>query len=384
MLNTYCSNRPGEIVPGTAGWPVPGYELRLVDEEGSALEGPAVGALHVRGDSCAAYYWRNQEKTKLSILGEWFATGDRCARNADGTYSHVGRVDDMLKVAGLWVSPVEVERVLTSHPSVAEAAIVGIRGTGTVRLVAYVRCANGAGDQALARELRVWCDERLSAHERPNLVTFVDDLPRTRNGKVQRYRLRQLATRAEHQHPDVTSALARTWSEILGLEVTGEDDFFALGGDSLTASELIFAIEEKFGARLAIGDLLAAPTVEQLANRIVNAGDPGANAPVRLLDPLAIGSELFMVPGIGCSVLQLRPLATALEHNVMLYGLPAWECVPAHETVTDEARWLVSGLRSLREAGPYWIGGHSSGGVVALEMGSHGLQGQTVNALQDC
>jgi acyl-coenzyme A synthetase/AMP-(fatty) acid ligase len=95
---------------GTSGWPVPGYEVRLVDEDGNVLDGPATGALQVRGDSCAACYWHQHEKTKSTMLGDWYATGDRYTRREDGAYSHVGRVDDMLKVGGLWVSPVDMEQ----------------------------------------------------------------------------------------------------------------------------------------------------------------------------------------------------------------------------------------------------------------------------------
>ena len=90
MLHIYCSNRPGQIRPGTTGWPVPGYELRLVDDDGAVVDGPAIGALHVRGDSCAAFYWHQHEKTKVSMLGSWFATGDRYERSEDGTYGTSG------------------------------------------------------------------------------------------------------------------------------------------------------------------------------------------------------------------------------------------------------------------------------------------------------
>ncbi len=114
MLHIYCSNAPGEVIAGTTGRAVPGYELRLVEIDGTVLEGPAVGALEVNGDSCAAYYWHQHEKSKHSMKGEWFATGDRYERREDGAYVYVGRVDDMLKVGGLWVSPIDMEHVLLS------------------------------------------------------------------------------------------------------------------------------------------------------------------------------------------------------------------------------------------------------------------------------
>lgn len=195
MLHIYCSNRPGRVELGTSGWPVPGYETRLVDDDGQVLEGPATGTLQVRGDSCAAYYWHQHEKTKSTMLGSWYVTGDRCTRREDGTYSYVGRVDDMLKVGGLWVSPVDVEQVLIEHPRVIGVGVVGVPIDGTTRLAAYVECVGG-GDSALADELRALCKRRLRRYEYPHLVFFVQELPRTLTGKVQRFRLREMATQA--------------------------------------------------------------------------------------------------------------------------------------------------------------------------------------------
>ena len=195
MLHIYCSNRPGRVRPGTTGWPVPGYELRLVDDAGTEVEGEGSGALLVRGDSCAAYYWHQHEKTKASMLGDWFATGDRYAREADGAYSYVGRVDDMLKVGGLWVSPVDMEHTLMEHARVGGVGVVGISIDGASRIAAYVQCAGAPGDDALADELRRWCKERMRRYEYPHVVVFVEELPRTLTGKVQRFRLREWALR---------------------------------------------------------------------------------------------------------------------------------------------------------------------------------------------
>jgi benzoate-CoA ligase len=192
MLHIFCSNAPGRIEPGTTGRPVPGYDLRIVDDDGAVVEGPAVGALEVRGDSCAAYYWHQHEKTKSCMRGDWFSTGDRYERRADGAYAYVGRNDDMLKVGGLWVSPVDMENELIAHPRVLGVGVVGIEVDGMSRVAAYVEC-DGDGDVALAQELRTWCKERMRRYEYPHVVTFVDELPRTLNGKVQRFRLRQLS-----------------------------------------------------------------------------------------------------------------------------------------------------------------------------------------------
>ena len=194
MLHIYCSNRPGEVVRGTTGRPVPGYELRLVDDDGAVLEGPAVGSLEVRGDSCAAFYWHQHEKTKRCMRGDWFASGDRYERRADGTYAYVGRSDDMLKIGGLWVSPVDMENVLIEHPAVAALGVVGATVDGQSRIAAFVELADGVtGDERLADELRAWCKDRMRRYEYPHVVRFVDALPRTLTGKVQRFMLRELA-----------------------------------------------------------------------------------------------------------------------------------------------------------------------------------------------
>jgi benzoate-CoA ligase len=201
MLHIYCSNRPGKVVPGTTGWPVPGYELRLVDERGEVLDGPAIGELQVRGDSCAAYYWHQHEKTKHSMRGDWFVSGDRYQRDADGTYTYVGRVDDMLKVGGLWVSPIDMEHVLSEHPSVDGVGVVGISIDGASRIAAYIQCTEGRGGETLAAELQVWCKERMRRYEYPHVVRFVDELPRTLTGKVQRFRLREWAEQIAREQP---------------------------------------------------------------------------------------------------------------------------------------------------------------------------------------
>jgi benzoate-CoA ligase len=128
------------------------------------------------------------------MLGGWFSTGDRYERRADGAYAYVGRVDDMLKVGGLWVSPVDMEHALLEHPRVAGVGVVGVHVDGLSRIAAYVECADAPGDDGLAEELREWCKARLRRYEYPHVVTFVDNLPRTLTGKVQRFRLRQWAS----------------------------------------------------------------------------------------------------------------------------------------------------------------------------------------------
>ena len=191
MLHIYCSNRPGAAAPGTSGKPVPGYELLLLDEAGEPVAAGEVGNLHVRGDSSLAFYWHQHEKTKAAIKGDLFFTGDRYRVDEDGNYVYEGRADDMIKIGGLWASPIEIENALVEHPRVLEAAAVGVDADFTTRVKAFVICRGDAGDEALVAELQDWCKSRLRRYEFPHFITFVDELPKTPTGKIQRYKLRE-------------------------------------------------------------------------------------------------------------------------------------------------------------------------------------------------
>lgn len=195
MLHIYCSNTLSDLAPGTSGRPVPGYELRRVNEQGLDVVAGEPGDLMVRGDSCAAYYWHQRAKTRFSMRGEWFHTGDRYTLDADGHFVYQGRSDDMIKVGGLWVSPADVEGCLVQHPAVSEAAVIGVLLDDMSRIKAFVICTSGVPTgpdaDALADELRQWCKDHLRRYEYPHVIEFVEDLPRTPTGKVQRYKLRE-------------------------------------------------------------------------------------------------------------------------------------------------------------------------------------------------
>jgi benzoate-CoA ligase len=193
MLHIYCSNTLDDLAPGTSGRPVPGYELRLVDQSGLDVGSGTPGDLLVRGGSCAAFYWHQREKTRHSMRGEWFCTGDRYIQTPEGEYTYLGRADDMMKVGGLWVSPADMEACLVRHPKVSEAAVIGVTVEEVSRIKAFVICKEPAPDpDALAEELRAWCKSSLRRYEYPHLVEFVEDFPRTATGKVQRFKLREL------------------------------------------------------------------------------------------------------------------------------------------------------------------------------------------------
>jgi benzoate-CoA ligase family protein len=189
LLHIFCSNTVGEPRPGSSGRPVPGYDLRLLDEDLDPTPPGETGNLYVRGDSALALYWRQHEKTKQTLLGDWVWTGDRYRQDADGFWWHQGRVDDMLKVGGNWVSPVEMEQTLAEHPAVFECAVVQVSVEGLTRIKAVV--VTGEPDpQRLTGELQQWCKQRLQRHEYPHTVEYATELPKTTTGKVQRYKLR--------------------------------------------------------------------------------------------------------------------------------------------------------------------------------------------------
>jgi benzoate-CoA ligase family protein len=192
MLHIFISNTPDELKPGSSGKPVPGYDAKILDEEGYPVEPGEAGYLSVKGDSAAAFYWRNHEKTKATMQGDWLFAGDWYRVDEEGFYWYEGRSDDMIKVSGLWVSPVEVESTLIDHDAVIEAAAVGIPLDDLTRVKAYVILREGyEGTESLVEELQDWCKDRLKRYQYPHLVQFVDDLPRTVTGKIQRFKLRQ-------------------------------------------------------------------------------------------------------------------------------------------------------------------------------------------------
>jgi benzoate-CoA ligase len=192
MLHIFLSNRAGAVEYGTTGRPVPGYEIELRDEAGHPVPDGEVGDLYIKGPSAAVMYWNNREKSRATFLGEWIRSGDKYCRQPNGCYVYAGRSDDMLKVSGQYVSPVEVEMVLVQHDAVLEAAVVGVDHGGLVKTRAFVVLKREfAASEILADELKVFVKDRLAPHKYPRDIVFVDDLPKTATGKIQRFKLRE-------------------------------------------------------------------------------------------------------------------------------------------------------------------------------------------------
>jgi benzoate-CoA ligase len=197
MTHIFMSNRPGDNRPGTSGKPVPGYAVRIADEQGRDVTPGEIGDLYVAGPTSALMYWNNRERTKLTFQGPWTRSGDKYYVDEDGYYVYAGRSDDMLKVSGQYVSPFEVEAALMSHASVLEAAVVGVDDENQLtKPWAYVVLKEGiAGDEALAEALKAHVKAALPPHKYPRRVVFMGELPKTATGKIQRFRLRELAAK---------------------------------------------------------------------------------------------------------------------------------------------------------------------------------------------
>jgi len=194
-LHIFISNRPGAVRPGTSGTVVPGYEARLVDDQGEPVADGHPGRLLVRGDSIATGYWCRVATTRQVFAGEWLRTGDTYVRSEDGFYTCLGRTNDLIKAGGIWVSPTEVEARLVQHTSVAECAVVGHRDAEGLEEV--VACVVPMPGQAVdGEELIAFCREGLAAFKRPRQVLVLEGLPKTATGKIQRVVVREIAAEA--------------------------------------------------------------------------------------------------------------------------------------------------------------------------------------------
>ena len=190
MLHIFLSNQPGRVRYGTTGWPVPGYQVELRNELGHPVPRGEVGDLFIQGPSSALMYWHNREKSNETFRGGWTKSGDKYVENDDGTFTYSGRSDDMLKVSGIYVSPFEIESTLMEHDSVLEAAVIGVEDAeGLTKTKAFVVLK--AGHQADEAMLKAFVKEKLAPYKYPRSIEFIEELPKTATGKIQRFRLRE-------------------------------------------------------------------------------------------------------------------------------------------------------------------------------------------------
>src|SRR5262245_48215767 len=193
-LYGFIGNRPGRIRVGSTGEVLPGFEAKVVDDDSQAVGPDEVGTLLVRGDSTSPFYWNKHHKSQETMLGDWLNTGDKFRYDAEGFYWYAGRTDDMLKVGGIWVSPIEVENTLLEHQAVLEAAVIGAEDSDElIKPKAYVVLRQGyAASPQLATELQDFVKMKIAPYKYPRWLEFIDELPKTATGKIQRFKLREL------------------------------------------------------------------------------------------------------------------------------------------------------------------------------------------------
>jgi benzoate-CoA ligase len=194
MLHIFLSNRPDDVRYGTTGKPVPGYDVRIVDDEGRPLPAGETGELQIAGPTGALLYWNNRARSRGTFQGAWTRSGDKYTRRADGYYVYAGRTDDMLKVSGQYVSPIEVESALITHEAVLEAAVIAKEDEEKLtKPLAFVVLKPGrSASPGLAEELKQHVKSRLAPYKYPRWIEFIDELPKTATGKIQRFKLRAL------------------------------------------------------------------------------------------------------------------------------------------------------------------------------------------------
>ncbi len=362
----------GEVLP--IGRPVEGVTIRVLGEDLRFMPAGEAGELWLGGAGLARGYHRHPELTAerfRAISGErLYRTGDRVRLAPDGDLEFLGRLDRQVKIAGRRVEPAEVEAVLREIPGVADALAVPVAGDGgSFRLAAWV-----VAPEAALPGIRSEAAQRLPAALRPARLAAVAALPRSPSGKVDLSALQEIPSppSGRHLRDGVEEALATLWERVLGAgEVSPGDDFFDLGGDSLSAVSLLAGIEQTFGRRMPVASLLRAPTFAALAGEIRRLG---AEEPASLLvplQPLGAAPPLVCVHGLGGHLLRLPPLARALASDRPFFGLQSPgldDGGPVPETLEELAATFLSELRRRWGLGAQLLCGMSFGGAVAFEM----------------
>ena len=378
----------GTAIDGPAiplGDPAPDVHVLLLDETGEPVADGEIGEIVIESPHVALGYFNRPDLTSrmfqgtAGCAGRRFFTGDLGLKRPDGRFEHRGRKDRQIKIRGNRIEPKEIELALESLDAVRDAAVVVHRDDdGGMRLTAwYVPSRRPAPPAA---ELRRQLLLRLNRHMIPSDFLELDALPLLPNGKVDRQALmvvdeaaagRSESGRVEPRTPTERALLA-IWSHVLPARPGSiTDDFFALGGHSLIAIEMITRCERQFGVRLPLAVLLEHPTVEALAGVIDRRGVSAAFSPLVPLKPGGSRRPFFCVHGIGGEAMFLKPLASHIDADQPFYALqadPHAPAIPARELIQTMAARYIDAIRSIQPTGPYLIGGYSFGGTVALEM----------------
>ena len=365
-----------------AGYALEGTEIVLRDENGEPVPTGEAGEVTVRSRFLSSGYWRRPDLTRAMFEIDptddhvlTYRTGDIGRMRPDGCLELLGRRDQQLKVRGNRIHPGEIEAVLLEHPAVREAIVTGCASeSGDVRLAAYVvpQTPTPPTGLSLRRHLR----GRLPEHMVPSIYITIDEVPRTANGKLDRQALpsplREPVRESEFVAPrsPTEHQLADIWERVFHVPSIGaNDDFFELGGDSLTAAALVSAVEETFGRALSPSTLLQASTVAELA-AVISDEQRGPMEPVTALRPAGSRTPIFFLHNDRGRGLYTHALARRIDaerpfyavHRDGVHEMPAWP------TVAELAAERIRALRAARPRGPYVLGGHCHGGLIALEM----------------
>jgi amino acid adenylation domain-containing protein len=371
----------------TIGRPIGNTEIFILDKMLQPVPIGVAGELHIGGDGLARGYLKRPELTAEKFIAHPFdsdsnarlyRTGDLVRYLANGDIEFLGRIDQQVKIRGFRIELGEIESTLRQHSGINETVVVAREDTqGDKRVVAYFVPANGAAPAAA--ELRTFLKEKLPEYMLPSVFVVLKSIPLTPNGKVDRRALpapvqADLTPQATVVAPrdSVESRLVQIWEAVLGVRPIGvKDNYFELGGHSLLAVKLMSRIEQAFGKTLPLATLLQAPTIEQLAAIVRHKGD---TPPWSCLVPIqSTGSKpaFFCIHGINGGVVRFRELSLHLGPDQPFYGLQAQgldagrEC---HTRTEDMASLYIQEIRSVQPQGPYFFGGYSFGGAIALEM----------------
>ena len=375
------SNRlpPAHRVPGSVG-AAAGPEVTVLDEAGNEVEYGEVGEVAIRGDNVFAGYEANPAANEASFAAGWFRTGDEGWLDEDGHLHLRGRLKELINRGGEKISPLEVDSILLQHPAVAHAVTFAVpdRRVGEEVAAAVVLAPDSVASE---RDLQDFVVQRLAPFKVPRRVLFVDEIPKGATGKVQRIAMSSLLG-LDSLTPELHGArrspasaleneLVRLWKDALGSpSVSVDDDFFALGGDSLSGAEVVARIRDLLDRpEIPLISIVRSPTVAAMASELL-ADDP---SPAGALIPFGVGQgqRLFFVHDAFGDVIGYAALAARLPAELSLVGIRAPECDggdPGPDDVSLIARDYLASVRALQPEGPYLVGGFCMGGPVALEM----------------
>ncbi|MEO8308112.1 MAG: amino acid adenylation domain-containing protein [Pseudomonadota bacterium] len=383
-----------DVVP--VGFAVSGVEVVIAGDDGLPVAPGEVGQVCVRSRFLSPGYWNNPELTRTAFVAgrgpgdaQMYLTGDLGRLRPDGALEHLGRKDSQVKIRGFRIELQEIESVLSTHSDVQEVVVVALpRTADEPDLVAFVVPAPGTttSPESLIR----WLSEQLPHYMVPSSVIVVDKLPETATGKIDRRALAQFRDQHRVSTSDaslpsdyIEIALVRMWTQVLGVAaVSVNDNFFALGGDSLLAAGMALRIQRAFGHKVSSASVLQAPTIRQLAD-LLRGGhiEPIASASLLTIQPLGTRTPFFWIHGDHSNAYLADYLGSdqpiyGVEHQ-MLDGRPA-----VYTDVVGMARHYLRQVRVIQAEGPYLIGGYSFGGTVAFEMARQlTAEGQSVALL---